>query len=341
MEPSGGKRPTLKDVAALAGVDASLVSRVVSQATDFSIPQTTRARVMDAVVATGYRPSAVARSLKTRRLATLGLIIPDLTNPVYAPIVAGAQARAAAEGYALLLATDTEGQAPEAVRGLVRMLAEDRVDGLLVGSGTARGPLLDMLADVRKPVLLVNRAAPGISSVTVDDFAGARTATDYLIAQGHTSIAHLGGPVGVDTTARRLNGFREALSSSLPASAARTVHAASWGALDGYTASLDLLRSLTTETAVFAANVTLAIGLYRAAQELGLEIPVDLSVVALHDYDLAAMLMPSLTTVSMPLRELGERATSLLLEMIDGKQGSDQMIETAPILIVRDSVREL
>jgi len=119
IEPSRTRRPTLKDVAVLAGVDASLVSRVVSGDPVLSIPQSTRDRVLAAVASVGYRPSAAARSLRTQKLSTLGLIIPDLTNPVYAPIVAGAQSAASKAGFALLLASDTEGPGQEAAQMFV------------------------------------------------------------------------------------------------------------------------------------------------------------------------------------------------------------------------------
>lgn len=334
------RRPTLKDVAVIAGVDASLVSRVVSGEPALSIPESTRTRVLDAVAAVGYRPSAAARSLRTQKLSTLGLIIPDLTNPVYAPIVAGAQAAASRAGFALLLASDTEGPGREAAHTLVRMLAEDRVDGLLVASGTQNSDLLDLLSDVGKPAVLVNRAIPGIPSVVVDDEAGARLATDYLLRRGHRRIMHLAGPRGIDTTDRRRAGYEGAIADGAGAVTDTTVHAKGWGAEDGYAAGRELLAHRGEATAVFVANVTLAIGLYRAAHEQGLVVPDDLSVIALHDYDLAAMLVPSLTTVAMPLQELGEAAVSQLLGVLDGAPPGDLMVRTTPVLVERSSVSQ-
>lgn len=338
MNDLRARRPTLKDVAALAGVDASLVSRVVSGDSALSIPDSTRKRVLDAVAEVGYRPSAAARSLRTQRLSTLGLIIPDLTNPVYAPIVAGAQEAASSAGYALLLASDTEGPAREAARALARMLAEDRVDGLLVASGTPNSDLLGLLGEIGKPSVLVNRAITGIPSVTVDDETGARMATQHLLDHGHQHLLHLAGPRGLDTTDRRRTGFSSAVRGSQGAHAEATVHAKSWGAEDGYSAGLELLAKRGNATAIFVANVTLAIGLYRAAHESGVVIPRDLSVVALHDYDLAAMLVPSLTTVAMPLHELGGAAVRQLLNALDGESPGDQMVRTMPVLVERNSV---
>lgn len=332
------RRPTLKDVATLAGVDASLVSRVVSGDTALSIPDTTRNRVLDAVAEVGYRPSAAARSLRTQRLSTLALIIPDLTNPVYALIVAGAQEAASSQGYALLLTSDTEGPARDAARALARMLAEDRVDGLLVASGKPNSDLLGLLGEIGKPSVLVNRAIPGIPSVTVDDETGARQATDYLLGHGHQRILHLAGPKGLDTTDRRRVGFLAAMRGNGSAHVGATVHAKSWGAADGYSAGLELLAKRGDATAIFVANVTLAIGLYRAAHESGVAIPRDLSVVALHDYDLAAMLVPSLTTVAMPLHELGGAAVRQLLNALDGETPGDHMVRTMPVLVERNSV---
>lgn len=332
------KRATLKDVAAIAGVDASLVSRVVSGDPGISIPDSTRRRILDAVAAANYRPSAMARSLRTRKLATLGLILPDLTNPVYAPIATGAQSRAAEAGFALLLASDTEGPDRTAAFDMVRLLAEDRVDGLLVASGTKNSDLLALLRDLAKPVVLVNRAMQGIPSSTVDDFAGAELATSHLLSRGHSSIAHLGGPRGVDTSQRRLSGFDHAMAAWPGGHRGEAVHARGWGALDGYEAGLELLDSMTSETAVFVANVSLAVGLYRAAHERGRRIPGDISIVAMHDYDLAAMLVPALTTVSMPLYELGRTAVEQLLELVDGGTVDNRVVEGPGILVERQSV---
>ncbi len=335
--PEQLKRTTLKDVAALAGVDASLVSRVVSRDRGITIPESTRQRILDAVAATNYRPSATARGLRMQKLSTFGLIIPDIANPVYAPIVRGAQARSFDAGYALLLASDTEVLGRRAAKHLIRMLAEDRVDGLLVASGTKNSELLQTLSDIAKPVVLVNRAIGDTASHIVDDEAGARMATDHLLSMGHTRIAHLGGPLDVDTTVRRTFGYTDALTRR-NAPIGVTVNAAGWGAGDGYQAGLHLLKQIPDATAVFAANVTLAVGLYRAAHELDLQIPTDLSVVALHDYDLAAMLVPSLTTVKMPLEELGSAAVQQLLEIVEGGPPSTRIVASPPELMERGSV---
>ncbi len=335
------KRPTLKDVARLAGVDASLVSRVVSNDPGLSIPDSTRSRVLSAVATVGYRPSAAARSLRTQRLSTLGLIVPDLTNPVYAPIVAGAQVAAGTAGIALLLASDTEGASPEGAEALVRMLAEDRVDGILLASGSRSDVLIRIVAATGKPTVLVNRAAEGIPSVTVDDQAGARIATAHLVEKGHERIMHLAGPAGVDTTRRRLAGYLDVVDSTLMADSASVTNAKGWSARHGYEAGHALLDRADGASAVFIANVTMAVGFYRAAHERGIRIPDDLSVVALHDYDLAAMIVPSLTTVSMPLRELGASAVNQLLGIVDGAMPHNLMISRRPVLVERESVRDL
>jgi len=220
------------------------------------------------------------------------------------------------------------------------MLAEDRVDGLLVASGTPNSELLELLTDIGKPSVLVNRAIPGIPSVVADDEAGSRLATEHLLLRGHRNILHLAGPVGLDTTDRREAGFLTAMRSTKGSTVGSRVHARGWGARDGYAAGRELLEEVNGATAVFVANVTLAIGLYRAAHEVGISIPSELSVVALHDYDLAAMLVPSLTTVSMPLYELGEVAVTHLLSALDGAPLGGYMIRTAPVVVERSSVSQ-
>jgi DNA-binding LacI/PurR family transcriptional regulator len=334
---SGSKRPTLKDVAALAGVDKSLVSRVVNADLSITIPDSTRQRILDAVQEVGYRPSAAARGLRTHRSHAIGLVLPDLSNPVYAPIAQGAQSRGFETGNALLLVSDDKTDERQLVATLSSLAAEDRVDGLIVAAGDRSSQLLRAVQGFGKPVVMANRAVEGLSSVTVDDEEGAFVGVLHLILQGHTRVAHLAGPREVETSSRRYIGYKRALRHSGLVVDGRVTWARGWSASDGYRAGLRLLQR-SEPTAVFAANVMLAVGLYRAAHDLGLTIPDDLSVVALHDFELAAMLVPALTTVEMPLVQLGRSAVDLLVDEIEGRELTDLVIEQPPVLLERESV---
>lgn len=341
QQPQGERRPTLKDVAGLAGVDKSLVSRVVNEDPSITIPQSTRQRILDAVAELGYRPSAAARGLRTQRSMTVGLVLPDLANPVYAPIVAGAQSRAAETDHALILAGDHGTGEVELVASLVQLLAEDRVDGLIVASGDRHQTLLPALRHLAKPVVVVNRAVSGLPSAIVDDEGGSCVATAHLIDMNHRVIGHLAGPRDVETSTRRRMGYSRALKEAGYSSrSGRVTAAAGWTATDGYRAGLRLLAHEDL-TAVFVANVTLAIGVYRAAYELGRRVPDDVSVIALHDYELASMVVPALTTVRMPLRELGRAAMDMMADQIQGRPGHDVIVDLPPVLLERESVRRL
>jgi LacI family transcriptional regulator, galactose operon repressor len=328
-------RPTLRDVAALARVDPSVVSRVVNDDPRLSISPETRTRVLAAIDKLGYRPNVMARGLRLARTWTIGFVLPDLGNPVYGQIVHGAQARAQENGYAIVLGSPLQGTTIDPA--FTRLLNERRFDGLLVASATVEDERLRELADGLAPVVVVNRRVEGVeSSVVVDDAAGGALATEHLLALGHTRVAHLGGPVDVDTSVRRREGFEAAVARA-------GIHEAvvcAGGGYDagaGFSAACRLLERHPDVTGIFAANVMIAIGAISAARERGLRVPDDLSLVALHDFPLAGFAEPPLTTVVMPLHELGVAAAELLLARIEGRSAESRILTIPPRLIVRRS----
>lgn len=335
------RRPTLRDVAERAKVDPSLVSRVVNRDESLRIPERTRERVLRAVEETGYRPNAAARGLRMQRANAIGLVIPDLSNPIYSEIAQGAQVEASQTGYSILLATDPSlEQVPAARNSMISLLAEARVDGVLIASGTSNNELVRHLRDLDRPVVMVNRELPGVdAAVTVDDEQGAFVATKLLLDRGHTQIGHLMGPPGIDTSERRMAGYRKAMrEQGVVARSHWITHARSWGIGDGYAAALELLKSAPELTAVFVSNVSLAIGLYRAASEQGRMIPEDLSIVALHDYEITDYLLPPLTTVSLPLYELGRMAVRHLISLFKGGEPERLRVDAKPHVTLRGSV---
>jgi DNA-binding LacI/PurR family transcriptional regulator len=177
------------------------------------------------------------------------------------------------------------------------------------------------------------------SSVVIDDAAGSRLATEHLLELGHRRVAHLGGPVGVDTSLRRQRGFEAAVRARRIRGRV-VVAGTGYDAPSGYRAAAALLDEHPDVTGVFAANVMIAIGAIRAASERGRAVPHDLSVVALHDFPLAAFTEPPLTTVAMPLAELGSGAVELLLAGIEGQRMRSRTLATPPRLIMRGSATE-
>jgi|RhiMethySRZTD1v2_1073278.scaffolds.fasta_scaffold100276_3 LacI family transcriptional regulator len=319
----------MKDVAAEAGIDTSLVSRLLNGDDTVRVRPETEARVMEAVQRLGYRRNSAARTLKTARSMALGMVLPDLGNVIYPAIARGAEERASAAGYLLLITTGT---AP-----LRTEILEDRVDGLLYAIATRDSvPVLN--APGSPPAILINRREPAAGpSAIVDDQAGVALATRHLISLGHRWIAHIAGPQNVDTARRRRRGFVNAMAEHgldvLPGS----IVEAQFSELGGATAASALLDLTPRPTAIVAANAVAAVGAMAAVRGAGLTIPADVSIIGFHDIPQAAYLEPALTTVQMPLAELGSRSVDMLLAMIGGAPGADITVASPPELILRGS----
>lgn len=326
---SGDRRVRLRDVAAAAEVDVSVVSRVLSGDTRLSIRDETRRRVLEAVERLDYRPNLAARSLRTARTMAVGMVVPDLANVVYTAIAEGAEDRVSTAGYVLLVVAGPSGQRVASLDG--------RIDGLLVAIATT-GHLLDGLARTHMPRLLVNRhESAALPSIVVDDEMGAVLAVEHLLTLGHRTIAHAAGPQVADTARRRLAGYRVALERAGIEYNPSLVVEAGFDEEGGHRAAARILSLKPRPTAVFAANILAAIGVVAAARRIALRVPEDLSVVGFHDIRLAKYLDPPLTTVRMPLVELGRQAVDNLLAMIGGDSVENMMLTTPPELVVRQS----
>lgn len=319
-------RVTLADVAKAAEVDISLVSRIL-RGEDVKIRDETRQRILEQARRLGYRPNAIARSLKSAKAGAFGLVIPTFNNPVYAQIITGAEA-AAARLNCVMMTTSGEGWDRAS---WLEAMDGGRVDGLLVAGGSS----LD-LGNLRVPYLLVNRAVAGIDRfVVLDDEKAARMAVEHLAGLGHRSVAFIGGPSGADTAVRRLAGFEQARSAlgldrlGDPVSGDYTV-------AGGKRAMASTIASGVTFTGVVAANLPSAIGALHALQEAGLRVPEEVSIVGIHDAEIAELVRPRLTTVQMPLTRLGARA----IELLSATPPADPIHEVVgqPMrLVVRDS----
>jgi LacI family transcriptional regulator len=323
---SGG-RTRLTDVAASAGVDASVVSRALNNDPRLLVRPETRQRILDAAAALGYRPNAVARSLCQSASGVYGLSIPSFSNPIYAEVISGAERAATAFGKHLLSSSFIDAE-PES---LLDVLGSGRIEGLLVAGTT---PPMDRLLDATgEPWLYLNRRSPGRPRhVVLDDEGAARLATAHLLGLGHERIGHVAGPDIADTALRRRSGFLSAMRDAGASSSRLDIAVADYTSAGGAAAIAELLAERRGLTAVFVANVASAVGVLFAAHSAGLSVPGDLSVIAIHDLPMAAYLIPPLTTVRMPLGELGHRA----VEILAGLQASDDVDEVVsePVQIV-------
>jgi DNA-binding LacI/PurR family transcriptional regulator len=211
------------------------------------------------------------------------------------------------------------------------------VDALLVASATVEDQLLRGLSRGAAPVLAVNRRIAGaVGSIVVDDAAGAQLATRHLLELGHRRIVHVSGPPAMDTSARRQAGYEQAMREA--GLAPRVVVGRGWDAHSGYAVGEAALRHRGT-SALFVANIMAAIGVIRAARERGRDVPGDLSVVALHDSPVAEFFEPPLTTVQLPLEQLGRAAVELALERLGGASPRDVLLTDPPRLLLRGSTR--
>lgn len=328
-----GKRPTLRDVAELAGVDPSAVSRLINDDPALSVAETTRERILAAIDELDYRPNLMAKGLRLSRTWTVGFVLPALSNPLYESIVRGAQTTAESSRYRIVLGSEAGESSPST---FTRLLEEGRVDGLLIASGSVPDGLLREVTEGNAgPVVVVNRQVPGVpNTVIVDDEGGSRAATTHLLEFGHRKIAALIGPPEIETSERRRKGFESAMT--LKRSRAVIVQAPGWGARAGRDAMAQVIQDHPDVTAVFASTLMMGLGAISAAHEHRVSIPDDLSLICLHDSEIAEFTQPPLTTVALPTEELGATAAALLIRNIDGGE-PDSILVPGHELVLRSS----
>ncbi len=330
----------LVDVAELAGVTPAVVSRVLNNDETLRVRPETRERIRAAAAELRYVANARGRALQSARTGTIGVFVPSLTSPVYAAILTGAQRAASERGLTLLLAdSQVQTDSAETLSGLA---AQGRVDGFLfqrTSEMSDEDVIRTLAAGV--PAILLNGTVAGVeSSVAVDDEAGGQLATEHLLSFGHRRIGHVAGPPPTDTAARRRAGYERALTAAGIAPDEQLVVAASDYAADaGAAAAAVLLAVEPRPTAVFAANVVIAIGVLAAAAQMGIRVPEELSVIGLHDMWFADHTSPPLSTVEMPLQQLGETAVHELARLLAGEPPSVVTLGTpAPRVVGRASV---
>jgi len=329
-------RTTLKNLAARAGVHPSTISRVVNNDPLLRVSAETRARIEALLQETGYRPDVVARSLKLRQTFVLAMVIPDITNPLFANIFLGIEDTASERGYSVLLANT--GGTPDRELAHLRTVQARRVDGVILASAVLHDPSVGWLREQNIPHVLVNRYSDDRDLfVGADDFGGARTATAHLISLGHRRIAHLAGGPGISTAVERLRGYLTAMRRAGIEPDEELIVEGGYLEETGRAAMERLLALPRPPTAVFAVNDMAAIGAHGALLERGLRIPRDVALVGYNDVPLASRLVPALTTLRVPIKDFGRISAGMLIERIQTGRTSRQRVILQPELIVRDS----
>jgi DNA-binding LacI/PurR family transcriptional regulator len=336
-ETSGRQRPTIYDVARLAGVSTATVSRALNGTGQ--IAPATRATIEAAVEQLGYRPNTIARSLVTRSTQTIALLLPDITNPFYAALVSGIQQAALAEGWTMLLCT-TESDA-EREENYLRVLRAKQVDGALVDGLVLPADRIARFVEEGFPIVCLDRDidSRSIPLVQVDNRLGGRIATQHLIDLGHTRIGHVTGAGELGISDERLAGYRDALTEAgLPVDF-QLVEEGRFTDEGGHDAARKLLEREPDPTAIFAANDLSALGVMNAVAEVGRRVPEDVSVVGFDDLHLSAYTSPPLTTIRQPAVEIATLATEILIGLTRGHRAERMRHLLEPELVVRASTQ--
>ena len=326
-------RPTIRDVARQAGVSHQTVSRVINESADV-LPET-RALVEEAIKELGYRPSAIARSMARGQTHTLACISPNLTDYTFASVIEGAETEARQHGYFILSSSAAD---PDSFRELVdELVGHRRVDGLIVINPYSDSRFEHLPENF--PVVFVGARAhgEGISSVCLDDEQVAYEATRHLISLGHTSIAMVTGPMEEDCSQDRAEGYRRALAEAGIAFDESMIIEGDWSATSGQDALLSFVEQGRAPTAVFAQNDRMAMGVLRAARDVGRKVPSQLAVIGVDDMPLSSYFDPPLTTMQQDMPRIGREATRILLDIINKKNTSLREVKLSAQLIVRQS----
>jgi LacI family transcriptional regulator len=330
--------PTLRDVADAAGVHPATASRALNPATRGLVNADTARRVLRVAEGLGYRPNPMARGLKTAKSATVGLVIPDLTNPLFPPIVRGIEDVLEPAGYSgLIVNTDND---PQREQAQVALLRARQVEGLIVATALLEHPLLERLHREGVPMVMINRRPGGVDvpSVTPDDAVGIDLAVDHLARLGHHRIAHLAGPPTTSTGADRAQAFRTAMRDrGLDDDPSLVVYCSFWSEDAGAAALRQLLDAGSAPTAVVAGNDLIALGCYQVFAERAISCPDEMSVVGFNDMPFLDKLAPPMTTVAIPHQQIGAEAAGLLLDAIAGPERPARAVLLPVSLVTRGS----
>lgn len=318
------KRATITDVAKAVGISIGAVSRILNKDPSLAVREETRVAVHRTMAELGYSPNPHARGLRMARTGSLAMILPEINSPAFAAMIQGAQKAAHERGYSMLLG----GVGPDADDpGLpARLLHKNRVDGFLVSSGVGEIESLAALRSLDAPAVLLNRFLDeGQPHVVLDDEGGVAALVRHLIGLGHRRIGFLGSPARFLGT-RRVAGYRIALEEAGITFDAALVGDAGYSREGGERAMEALFALRRPPTAVFATNHLVAAGALIVAGRRGVTVPTDLSIGSFYDGPVAELLHPSLTAVRFPLEQLGFRAASMLIDLVEGREVAETSI---------------
>ena len=333
--------PTQKELAKFSGVSSGTVSNVIRGA--FGVSEKSRIRVLEAIKALNYHPNLIARSLRTNRTHTLGMVVPDITIPFFPRLIRGAESAAQKQGFFLIVLDSENNQTREA--GMLDLLRSQRVEGiLLVAAGDSTEPAAPHDAGVPAgpPIVCLDRLPLGLNvdSVCVDDFHAAEMAISHLMERGHSNIAIITGPLTLQNEQERLRGYRKALQrGGIPVRDSLIWRGSFEQEEIARLCQKGLLRPAGRPTAVFATNGVTGLAALRSIYAMGLSTPKDLAYVSFDELTSEEFFRPGITSIVQPAYEIGYRAVEALLRRIE-KGDSVKPLEKVTLpatLYVRES----
>lgn len=332
------RKVNIKDVAARAQVHPSTVSRVMNAETRSMVSESVADRIARIASEMGYTCSPLASGLRTGRSFTIGVIIPDLSNPMFPPIVRGIERTLSAEGYIAILADSDNSQKGE--RAIFDSMKSRHIDGLILATARLKDPVVSDCIDEQLPLVLVNRTTDthDVTEVINNDELGIQLAITHLVELGHTQIAFLGGPQNTSTGRDRYQSFLKiAQTGKFHMDPELCINCTAFTEAAGHIGMLEILDQDKAFSAVVAANDLLALGCYDALDERNLSCPGDISITGFNDMPFADRLSPPLTSLHIPLDELGVQAANLLLAEINDPQAPRVTTRLDPRLVARGS----
>lgn len=333
-------KSTIKDVAKKAGVSVATVSRVINNPS--LVQPTTRERVLKAIRECQYVYNALAGSLSTNKTKTLGVVVPTITNPVFAKVTKGIQDYARWQGYSIILGNTDYNEENE--RELIHLFLEKRTDGVILNGPWRDASIVSIMKKIRLPFVITWQEIPDkdVSYVAFDNFKSAYQIVQYLINLGHRRIGMIAGKFSVSERARmRWLGYRKCLSDHGLRYDPKLVVQKAYSFKEGKEAMTNLLMLSNPPSAIFCGNDILAIGAIAGAKEKKLKIPQDISVVGFDDMEVSAYCDPPLTTIAVPAYEMGQMAAKVLIENLRGDNKSTQQFVLETKLMIRESAAKI
>jgi DNA-binding LacI/PurR family transcriptional regulator len=328
-------KATIYDIAKEAGVSIATVSKVINGKGRISAE--TRSAVTAIMERFDFQPSVIASALTGKKTFTLGLLVPDVSNPFFAEIARAIEDQGHQLGYSVVMCnTDNK---DEKIERYISLLLQKSVDGIIIATGIDKKEILEQLLVKNLPIVLIAREMPLVSveTVVVDDYAGGCLAATHLLELGHKEIAILAESQKVSSSRERMRGFRQTMEDAGVAFNEQWLKICDYKVEDGRINTLELLKGIIRPTAIFSCNDLLAVGALQAAKELQIGVPAELSIISFDNTILASVTNPTLTTIAQPMEQMGKLAVDLIVEYIKGDKKAKQRTVFRPELLIRES----